>query len=233
MAETQIISDRNDFPHVQVLRTDTTSGPILRIGFKNREPRPAGPGILVVLLSVVPLAVIIWMLANPPDISGDAKGYLLLVMIGAELLLFVCGTILLIVPQNTRRLIELDFPADTFRVKRKDKTTVERPLKRLHGLAVEPHPDAEYKRHKRMNQGDRALSKEEKMHCLVGYFGYEGAERVDLVSRLEWPNRNSLIEVQRAIFFANDKAGGAPVKEEEVIHGEDGMSMRGIKPPLD
>lgn len=79
---------------------------------------------------------------------------------------------------------------------------------------------------------EKRISNEEKSHCLFGMFGIDGAERVVLITRAEWPNYNSLSEVRLAVLWAKKLALGL----DRVVDSTPDISEtvdRGMKPPLD
>ena len=55
----------------------------------------------------------------------------------------------------------------------------------MSNLTVEPHPMAERERHEKRGQ----LGPFQKQHCLFGWFGIAGAEKVMLLARWEWPSQ--------------------------------------------
>jgi len=72
-------------------------------------------------------------------------------------------------------------------------------LLQLKHVTVDRHPDTELERYERQEKRRKGPGIKEQTHCLFGWFGRGGAEQIILVSRLEWPCRNSLREVREAI----------------------------------
>ena len=80
---------------------------------------------------------------------------------------------------------------------------------------------------RRQEKGEKPLTKTERQHCLIGWFGEGGAEQIILCFRAEWPTRHSLMEVQQAVLWAIQQAAG-PGAPSLVNEGN-----MGINPDLD
>lgn len=135
--------------------------------------------------------------------------------------------------RKMRRVIEIDFGKDEFRVLRNGSTTVKRQLQRLTNLTIERHPEAELE-YRKLNG---RLGPKQKQHCLFGFFGAMGAEKVLLVSRYEYPSQDSLYQVSQAILWAiketASRPASAPAKAPERPEPQAVPQPVGIKPPLD
>jgi hypothetical protein len=218
------ISSAADFPHVAVYQD---AGPVFSVAFKNREQRSLGNQML--WMGGIPVAVMVFfggVVAPAMEIDGyrgTAWGF---GMLGAFILPAVMFRIAM-GPTRSRRVIELDFRRDRLRVLRNGKEALARELSRLHNLTVEPHPMAQ--RETREKGG--ALGPFQKQHCLFGWFGAGGAEKVMLLARWEWPNQDSLFEVRQAVQWARERRGSLRGEDEAQAAGQGAPS--GMKPPLD
>ncbi|MFW6027472.1 MAG: hypothetical protein ACOC91_01560, partial [bacterium] len=104
----------------------------------------------------------------------------------------------------------------------------------LANLTVEPHPETEAARIKRQEKGKKHPSVEEQQHCLFGFFGAKGAEKLLLLNRMEWPVQNSLYEVRQAIIWVQVQgaSGSSAPPDDDPRQGvlaEDAS----LNPPLD
>jgi hypothetical protein len=77
----------------------------------------------------------------------------------------------------------------------------------------------------------------QKQHCLFGWFGIGGAQKICLVCKVEWPNKNSLTEAQAAIMWARERAQN-DFKTRQTGEAAGPAAGRrteegGMKPPLD
>ena len=218
------ISTPADFPNVAVYAREELGGAVYTIAFTNMEFGTAwrrALGIAHVFLIVL-IPITLGNLGFGNDLLIAAP----LVYAAVLVVLNFSGISRFFPPYPYRREIELDYRDGSMRVKRNGHLMVERSLVNLHNLTVEDHPDAEFSRRSRELRGERRLSNNEKQHCLFGWFGGGGAEQMPLVTRMEWPNRNSLYEVRQAIVWTLGQAAGPAAQETT---GE----RRGIKPPLD
>lgn len=215
------LSTEDDFPQVTVYERQSASGPVYCIAFDNLEFGGMRELLmrffsLVLITLFIPGALIAGMFAERLSVSW---------VIGIGL--FSVGAVLVYLrayrPFSAKRTIELDFGQDRLRVTRNGKVAVERTLSRLHNLTVENHPEAEFMRASRQESGNKQLMDEEKQHCLIGWFGVGGSEQVVLLSRAEWPNRNSLFEVRQAVMWAKQREPAAQQAEQR----------KGLNPPLD
>ena len=216
------VSSASDFPNLAVYRRDEPQGPVYSIVFEHFEYPEGwkstlrGLGFLVVLFGFF-FGGVFYL----NDLVGPIWALIWLMTVTAY---FFWAR----VPWTTARRIEVDTGSDRIRVMKKDLVELERQLSGM-SLTVEDHPDAEYKRQSRQERGVKRLSYEEKQHCLVGWFGARGAERVILLSRAEWPCRRSLLEVREAIFWAAEGAGGRVVPADD----PGAPQTESIRPPLD
>jgi hypothetical protein len=135
-------------------------------------------------------------------------------------------------PHLIPRRIELDVGRNQLNVLRKGYVEESRQLNRLSNLTVEPHPEAGFRRQERIERGEKGLKPEEKQHCLFGWFGAGGAQKVLLVARYEWPNQDSLFEVRQAIQFAREHAAGGTA-ESTGTGPAGGTAAEDTIPPLD
>jgi hypothetical protein len=233
MLETRI-SSSSDFRNVDVFEQIGPNGKSHRLAFVNREwiesyiPGTGmfgnvvlAAGLFVTVFIVLPLAfyyVVLWI------IDHHFPGWLVLIALlacvaaGLYLVSFVRN------PRDVRREIILDYGADRLRLLANGRPAGTMPLMSMTSLTIEPHPMMEAERLKRLEKKQSRPSVAEKTHCLFGYFGPGGANKVRLVSRFEWPSRDSLREVRAAILWAIDQAGKATPKME---------GGGTIKPPLD
>jgi len=213
------ISSAQDFPNVAVY---FRPGPVYRIAFKNlefaqgAEKAALGIGALIAIVTLVPMAAAYGIYAHH---FGVPWYYGAGVVVGGFLLfLSLLGR-----PSQKDRAIELDKGKDRLRVLHNGKPVFERPLSSLQNLTIEPHPEAEYRRQLRIERGEKQMSQQERQHCLFGWFGTFGAEKVMLVSRAEWPSNNSLFEVRQAVMWAKEQADSKQIGQPE----------RALNPPLD
>lgn len=223
------ISTPADFPTAAVYAREEPDGPVLTVAFTNYEFGTNGRRTIGGALALPAMVfAIVAVFTVPFGAFHVNQGWMTLgfIFLGAVLVLHFTGIYRTFPPYPYRIAIELDFGRDRLTVKRNGRRLVERPLFALHNLTVDQHPDAEFSRRNRELRGEKRLSNNEKQHCLFGWFGAGGAEQVPLVTRMEWPNRNSLFEVRQAILWAKMKAEEQPMQE----YSSEG---RGIKPPLD
>jgi hypothetical protein len=57
----------------------------------------------------------------------------------------------------------------------------------------------------RQQRGEKLLRPVEKMHVLYGFFGRAGGEQIILITRFEWPIRQSLYEIRQAVLWAEEQ----------------------------
>lgn len=228
------ISTPADFRTVVVHRDDRPTGAVYTLTFPNQEfggwrQDVTAIAAILAMIVLIPATILLglgvvkigipWYVAPLLTIPGFAW-------------LFIRTSL----PWRHTRTIELDFGQDVLRVWRNEKVAIERQLSRLANVTVEDHPDAAFERQARIERGDKFLQDEEKMHCLVGWFGAEGAEQVILVTRAEWPDRRSLFEVRQAIIWTMKQAsrpGGFRPADDDNDSKEAYTPPAGIKPPLD
>lgn len=217
------ISSTADFKNVAVYERTGPRGRIASIVFANPEYDEswrANASLFGVLLVAIGFSAGVFLI---PD--------------GAQILWWVFGiAVFLLVlnkakmPWKIKRTIELDFGADALRVLRDGKAEQQHALSRLANLTVEPHPEAEIERLARQERGEKKPTRKEQQHCLFGWFGAGGAERVMLIARAEWPNSNSLFEVRQAIIWARERTQShktsEPAQQAQAPSG-------GLAPPLD
>ena len=226
MTENRI--DKGAFRNLAIYQRMESSGPVYSIVFKNPE-MPKGwrhvlacTGWFVLFIGGGPL---IWITGN---------NWVVVPWLTALVVIFN----LIKVPWIETRTIELEYENDRLRVFKNGRLEIERPALQLNDVTVKEHPEAEYKRMRRQERGEKRLRWEEKQHCLFGWFGPGGAEQVVLVSRVEWPCRNSLMEVQAAIYWVDKHASGQHAEETEPEPVRPKLRAQahgggGIKPPLD
>lgn len=217
------IDKPGDFPTVEVYESLEPKGKNYSIAFKNLE-YTANVGITFLSIMAAMLTSILIMV-YARELGDPLFGYLLF----GSFFLILTVFIIFKQPASVDRNIEFNTGTGLLRVIRKGLVEIERPYKRLHNLTVEDHPDAEFKRSDRQQRGEKNLKIEEKQHCLIGWFGEGGAEQVILLYRAEWPNRNSLFEIQKAILWTIEQSVGMG------SDGPDPMTQgpNTIKPPLD
>lgn len=223
MSKAQVISTKDDFPHLQVWRQERATGPLLAVVFKNREARTAGWDTVWGLGSLTLLtAGLVPIIAYFSNWTAVAIIAVLLVIL-----------IRMIRPVWVRRAIELDFGAKALRVLKNGRVKLTRPLASLQNLTIEPHPQVEAE----MRRNPGKIGPKQKQHCLFGWFGAGGGDKVLLVSRFEWPSQESLFEVRQAVIWALRQADGAPLPEEagapRSAEREATQKPADIKPPLD
>lgn len=222
------ISTAADFPNLAVYERAGETGPIYSILFDNlgyegwERTVAAAIGIpLMMLFAFAGLAM-----SSQAGQDFGAKGF----FIGAGVVAAVVIPFLaaLMRPWKSRWAIEVDMGALELRVWRKSALKLRRPITPDMALTVDAHPDAEHARMVRQEERKTALSLPEKQHCLFGWFGAKGAEQVVLVTRAEWPCRNSLYEVRQAILWAIQQ------EARRVSQPAGGAGAPGsIRPPLD
>jgi hypothetical protein len=221
----KLISTAADFPSVQVFED---AGPVFRLAFKNLEKRSLGNQMCWFLGA--PLAMMAffgWVMVPAMEIDGYRE-----IAGGGGILFgaFILPAIMMRIglgPTRTRCVIEVDYKADRLRVFRNGRVVVSRQNSLMRNSTVEPHPMAEWERYKR--QGKQGPGPFQKQHCLFGWFGAEGAEKVMLTARWEWPPQNSLFEVRQAIRWVR-KRGRDGEREGEK---ERTRAARPRRPPLD
>ena len=233
----KLINSPEDFPRVAIYERAGAGGPIYRVTFYNKEfvrgwsAVPRGLFGLAAGLAFVPVMAFLTVTAENMGVSwvsGAAAGLLLYGILFANLWR----------PAKSLRVIELDKGADKLRVLRSGRLELERQLSRMANLTVDAHPEAEYKRAVRLEKGNQTLSDEEKSHCLIGWFGAGGAEKVVLITRAEWPCHHSLFEVRQAVLWARERAGrkgerDSPYKPAGGGEREKHEGGGGMNPPLD
>jgi hypothetical protein len=222
----KLISTAADFPNVRVFED---AGPVYRLAFKNLEQRSLGNQMCWMLGA--PLAMVAffaWVVAPAMEIDGYRE-----IAGGGGLLFggFILPAIIWRIglgPMRTRCVIEVDYKADRLRVFRNGRVVVSRQESRLRNTTIASHPMAEWERHKKQGK----VGPFQKQHCLFGWFGAEGAEKVMLVSRWEWPPQNSLFEVRQAIRWVRKRG-----RDAESAGGENKRTGRakpgGMRPPRD
>ena len=224
---TQNRIDGGAFRTLAIYQRMEPSGPVYSIVFQNPE-MPRGWRHV---LGAIGFLVLLWI------------GVLLIWIIGNNWVVVPWLAALIIyfnqmkVPWIQTRTIELDYEGDRLRVLNNGRLEIQMPARQLKDVTVKEHPDAEYKRMRRQERGEKRLRWEEKQHCLFGWFGPGGAEQVVLVSRVEWPCRNSLMEVQAAISWVDKHASARDAGEAEPepvrpMHRAQAQGG-GMKPPLD
>lgn len=227
------ISAGQQFNGIQVFERPDAKGGAYSVVFQNREPWPQSHHLIY---GIVSLALGAGTFAGfallPAELISIPVALLWAFIIGVPAAGFYLQR-----PRKVTRTIVLDRAANRFRVLRNNKPTYERPLG-MFNLSVDDHPDLEVERNERREKQQKGPGPLEKQHCLIGWFGPEGAQRVELVYRVEWPKRYSLQEVAGAVNWmikhVTDSAKAAtpaPAAEREA-EGEP-AARRGMNPPLD
>lgn len=227
-----VISTASDFPNLEVVLRVANEKPVLSVAFRNPEFSSWRYGLALMLaLPGWPMILGITLPVLIPA-ARDA-GIHWTVPVAGVLAVIGLLVVWLMPPARVRRAIELDYGRDEFRVLRSGRTVLSRRLSRLASLTVEPHPQAEIEHRKRGGK----LGPFQKQHCLFGFFGAAGAEKVLLLKRWEWPNQDSLYEVRQAVVWAKsigdagpEGLGFAPASDTPAAVPAGGRS---IKPPLD
>lgn len=221
----KLINRSDEFPRVAIFERQGNGGPIYRVAFYNKEfvrgweAAPRGLFGFVAALAFVPVMAFFTITAENMGVSwvsGAAAGLVLYGVLFANLWK----------AKKSERAIELDNGADRLRVLKSGRVQLERPLSAIVNLTVEPHPEAESKRLIRQEAGNKKLTEEERSHCLFGWFGPGGAEKVLLITRAEWPNLQTLFEVRQAVLWARDLKPEAGERKASAGGG-------GMNPPLD
>ncbi|MEZ0018218.1 hypothetical protein [Sinorhizobium fredii] len=218
----KLISSKADFPDLQVYWDDRAN--VARIAFKNPEmpTRLEGFTAGTVIIAAIGGAI------TGFDVPGAGPTILFICLLAA-----VWAFRLGMHGRKMRRVIEIDFGKDEFRVIRNGSITVKRQLQRLTNLTIERHPEAELE-YRKLNG---RLGPKQKQHCLFGFFGTMGAEKVLLVSRYEYPSQESLYQVSQAILWAvketASRPASVPAKAPERPEPQAVPQPVGIKPPLD
>lgn len=245
----KLITTPQDFPNVKVYQRIERGLPVFTIAFRNREVRymEGFSGFLTFIFVWIPaFAVIVgWFWAallalavfaspetNVPFVldgllfrSESFEWFVWWPVLSVAVAPFITRYTL---PYRRLRIV-LDPVRDELRVMHGRRVRVRRPL-RLVSTSVEEHVAGVIDRFNRQMSGDKKKGPGmfEKQHCLIGWFGLGGGERVELVSRFEWPNRMSLMEVQQALNWVANRA--LEGDHEQQIAGPEG---RHILPPLD
>ncbi|MCV0381729.1 hypothetical protein [Nitratireductor sp.] len=222
------VSTQADFPKLAVYERSGPHGKIASIVFTNTESNEGWRSELVALVAIVGIIIFFAGVFSLPQIAPGGVVAAWWIFAGTGLIVFIWkfGR-----PRKIERTIELDFGADTIRVLRNGKPEIQRQLSRLANLTLDVHPEAEYYREKRLQKGEKALTLREREHCLFGWFGAGGAERVLLVSRLEWPSQQSLFEVRQAILWAIQRAAGPGAPD--IVNEPQPTRSGGLNPPLE
>jgi hypothetical protein len=220
----QRISTAADFARVAVYRRDGPSGPVMTLAFSQKE---FVTDRATQLLMAAAILLLIGASVLAVNVGGALpQGWLVLGILAAWVAFFAKFK----QPWTISRAIELDFGADRLAVFRKGRLDRQQQLSRMANLTVEEHPEAELARLNRQMKGEKSPRVAEKQHCLVGWFGAGGGEQVVLVTRAEFPNRNSLFEVRQAMLWAMEQGGNAAMASQAQAAPRTGG---GIKPPLD
>lgn len=249
-----LISSSRDFPNLQVFARDAhTENPVISIVFKNTEwpifsERMVGNFIFVASIGWL----IVYFVYVAPGLSGDdaSSGYALIGAIGLALVMMVYGAMRSGRQRTVMRVIVLDWQRGQLRVLRNGRLTFSHELN-LQDRTIEPHPETEAEL-KKLKGG---VGPKQRQHCLFGWFGAAGANKMCLLCRYEWPNQQSLLEVLKAIDWAAEKAadmrdaargskpfrgrmvpaaGPAADQEKEAVKAAPRPAGRGsMKPPLD
>ena len=220
----RLISDRHDFPRAQVfVRRGGGGAPIYSVVFKNREPHSGFAQGIVVIAILGSTVLLFWLGISKPGLQEHTGE--MLIAAGA---VWVIGLGYLAWPNRVRRAIEVDLGNEQVRVLKNGKLKLSRRMSgRIPEFTIEPHPYVEWERTK--TQG-RRIGPLQKQHCLFGWFGARGGEKVMLVARLEWPSRESLYEIRQAILWAIDQR---PTATADAPPGPVTAHRTGLQPPLD
>jgi hypothetical protein len=231
------LTTAQDFNHVTVYERRGGDVPVYIVRFQNWEiPKGFLVGLYWVLAFLVLLAAGILGGAWMAEI-GHEIGIGWIIPLVIWIVIIVLAFKKLSVPWNYQRAIEIDQAGDALRIYRDNKLLEQHQLSRLANLTVEPHPEAEAARENRILNNGKRLRWEERQHCLFGWFGIGGAQKICLVCKVEWPNKNSLAEAQAAIMWARDKAREDKNKLEAGAAGRPSAGRKtgrkGMRPPLE
>lgn len=193
------VSTPEDFPNLAVYR----DGGAWTIAFKNLEFEASK--------WVLTRNLVLWVGAMVGSVFAamwlaDRMALPWYVWIGGIAAISIGGFWMIRQPRFHRRVIELDFAGNELRVYRDGKLQGRRPLSSMESLTVDEHPEAEAARIRRQDRKESKVSDFERQHTLYGFFGVKGAETVPLVHRAEYPPKNTLREVQRALFWTIETA---------------------------
>jgi hypothetical protein len=223
------ISTKADFPHVEVYMRPGDGGPVMTLCFPN--PEYSFSRYFFAVMLALPGWPLILLIALPVLIPAARQAGIHWAVPTITLLAIIAILVMwLMAPARKRRSIVLDTGRDRL-IAWNANGTVERQLSTLKNLTTEPHPRGEWERHKKHGE----LGPFQKQHCLFGWFGARGAEKVELMTRYEWPVQNSLYEVLQAVAWAIERSGagraeGPKATPESGARREAGHSIR---PPLD
>lgn len=202
------ISTDADFRFLQVYE----KGPVCRIEFLNREIFSTKAGALRLVLFFIVWAVAILLMAILGKLLQriGIPWFVTVIAIAAGLW-WLWGR--LQTPPFVPRAIELDREKDEIRVYRGEELTVRRKLSNMESLTVAEHPLGQLERQRYPDK----MGPYQKSHALFGFFGARGSERVELVSRYEFPVEMTLLDVREAIGWAlaHRTRAGAPMFREE------------------
>jgi hypothetical protein len=218
-----------EFPGISIGQNTETHD--FRVVFDNLEPHTRRHYYIFMAVLAALVALMILGFGYLPDSWGRVG----VAALWAGIIWSLGGAFVLERPWKTRRGIQLDMQARKFRVWRNGKVTCERPIESFKNLSVDDHPDLDLERQERHRKRREGPGPIEKQHCLIGWFGPEGTQRVDLIDRFEWPKRYSLQDVAGAVNFvikhmADQVEAARPVQRE--AEGEPARRT-GINPPLD
>lgn len=175
------ISNAADFPGLVVYREAGPAGPVYSVEFSHKEQPGQFGAAVFAFPALYCLGAALWY--GDPRWAG---GWLVAVVL----------MLLAWMPRRVERAIELDFSKDEFRVKKGAKITLRKPLSRRRiEMRVEPHKWI-------MSRDSGLRYTGARMHCLVGYFGVAGTDRVPLFCRKEREIVRGLREVAEAVMWA-------------------------------
>lgn len=200
------ITTNAQFARIQVYLRQARHGPVYTIVFRNLERKNDLEkllmillvfGIIAGLLQLYPVAAVLFIVLGLPaaglraELNGPPR-------------------------RLVRRAIELDPGRDEMRFYRGAAFEGAYALSRLVHLTVEDHPDVEREKINRQERGKKGPGHLQYIHCLFGWFGIGGADKTELMHRVEWPSRHSLREVREAIEWTRRRiaAGGSQAGEQ-------------------
>jgi hypothetical protein len=216
----QRFGNPDDYAAVDVFfRSGKDDAPIFTVVFKNREAQVSKRLGVVMIGSLV----LILALGGVGFATGSPYAAYSGILALAWMLWVWLRT--MVIPIRSKWEIVIDYASDRFYGLRDGRREFDQRLSALNKLSVDDHPDMHIEREQRANEKKSGVGKMEKQHVLVGWFGPQGASRLDLVARYEWPKRYTLQEVQAAIVSVMQTVASLPPQQES--------GAGSIAPPLD
>lgn len=204
------ITTEAHFPNARVYRRDDPDGPVYTIVFRNLELR-RWPEVTAIIFAQW---LIVMLLLQFYPVTGLITLFLGLPALG--LYLNIHGPM----RRHFQRRIEIRQERDEMRFFRSRRLMGSYPLSALAYLTVEDHPDAERARIDRQERGVKGPGTRDYVHCLFGWFGIGGANKVVLMERAEWPARQSLHEIREALEWTRKRAAAGEDRTQRTETGE-------------